>query len=64
MLLAHPHRYAVVTATPLESHPDIGLDLLEHMAKVQRSIGIGESGGHEILRDVIGGEALGESGVL
>ena len=40
---------AVMTAAPLESHPDIGLDLLEHMAKVQRSIGIGESGGHENL---------------
>ena len=33
---------ASVAAQPLESHPDIGLDIFEEMAKVNLPVGVGQ----------------------
>jgi hypothetical protein len=41
---------ALVAAQLLEAHPHVGLDVLQHMAKVDRTIGIGQGAGDENLR--------------
>ena len=38
---------AVVTAGFLETHPDVGLHLLQQVAQVQGTIGIGQCTGHQ-----------------
>ncbi|MNS98299.1 hypothetical protein D3C72_1326630 [compost metagenome] len=40
---------ALVAAVLLEAHPHIGLDVFQHMAKVNRTIGIGQGAGDENL---------------
>ncbi len=37
----------LVALHPLEAHPDIGLDVLHHVADVERRVGVGQSGGDE-----------------
>ena len=38
---------ALMTLHTLESHPDIGLDVLEQMPKMDRAVGIGQCAGHQ-----------------
>ena len=38
---------AVVAAQLLEAHPDVGLDVLDHVAEVDAAVGIGQGGGYE-----------------
>ncbi len=40
---------ALVPAHFLETHPDVGLNVLDQMAKMYRAIGVGERGGNEDL---------------
>ncbi len=40
---------ALVAAVLLETHPHVGLDVLEHVAKVNGTIGIGQGAGNENL---------------
>ncbi len=37
----------LVPAQALEAHPDIGLDVLDQVAKMDRSIGVGQGGRYE-----------------
>ena len=37
----------LVAAQLLETHPHVGLDVLEHMAKVDRTVGVGQGAGNE-----------------
>jgi hypothetical protein len=38
---------AVMAAHALEAHPDVGLDVLDQVAEVQRAVGIGQRAGDE-----------------
>ena len=40
---------AFVAAHLLEAHPDIGLDVLDQMAEVDRAVGVGQGAGNEDL---------------
>ena len=40
---------ALIAAMLLEAHPHIGLDVLEHVAEVNRAVGIGQGAGDEDL---------------
>jgi len=53
---------AVVAAGLLEPHPDIGLHLLQQVAQVQRSIGVGQGAGDQDLARG-GGSHLGSVSV-
>ena len=39
----------LVAAHALEAHPDVGLDVLHHVADVERRVGVGQRGGDEEL---------------
>ena len=39
-----------VSLHALESHPDVGLDVLHDVPDVERAVGVGERGGDEDLR--------------
>ncbi len=41
--------YALVAAKLLEPHPHVRLDVLEHVAKVNRTVGVGQGTGDEDL---------------
>jgi hypothetical protein len=36
--VARPHEQAIVAALALEAHPDVGLDVLDHVAEVRRAV--------------------------
>ena len=38
---------AVMAPRPLEPHPDVGLHLLQHVAQVQGSVGVGQRAGYQ-----------------
>jgi hypothetical protein len=40
---------ALIAAVLLEAHPHIGLDVFQHVAKMDRTIGIGQGAGDEDL---------------
>lgn len=40
---------ALIAAMLLEAHPHIGLDVFQHVAKVNRTVGVGQSAGDEDL---------------
>ncbi len=53
---------ALVAAQLLEAHPYIGLDVLDQMAQVDRSVGVGQGAGHQ---DAAGaGGAVGHVGAV
>ena len=39
----------LVALHALEAHPDVGLDVLHHVADVERRVGVGQGGGDEEL---------------
>ncbi len=45
--IARPDEQAVVPPHALEPHPDVGLDVLDHVAEVRRAVGVGQCGGDE-----------------
>ena len=45
--LGPPLTRDVMAAQPLETHPDISLNVFNHMAQVNRTIGIGQSAGYQ-----------------
>jgi hypothetical protein len=42
----------LVAAHLLEAHPDVGLDVLDQVAEVDRAVGIGQGAGNEDLAEV------------
>ncbi len=38
---------AIMAPRPLEPHPDVGLHLLQHVAQVQGSVGVGQRAGYQ-----------------
>ena len=49
---------ALVAAQFLEAHPHVGLDVLEHMAEVNRTVGVGKGAGDENLAGFRHGDRL------
>ena len=45
--VVRPGPGAIMAAQPLETHPDISLNVFNHMAQVNRTIGIGQSAGYQ-----------------
>ncbi len=39
----------LIAAHALEAHPDVGLDVADHVAEVQRAVGVGQRVGDENL---------------
>ncbi|MNT55469.1 hypothetical protein D3C72_1927050 [compost metagenome] len=48
----------LIAAQFLEAHPHVGLDVLEHMAKVDGTVGIGQGAGNENLAGFGHGDRL------
>lgn len=40
---------ALMAAQFLEAHPNVGLDVLQHMTQMNRTVGIGQGAGNENL---------------
>ena len=61
MRVVRAHEIDLVALHSLETHPDVGLDVLHDVANVEVAIGIGQGGGNEKLaRHGQGGGKWGE----
>ncbi len=60
--------HTLVAAQLLEAHPHVGLDVLEHVAEVDRAVGVGQGAGDEDLagfgHGLLQSQLLGESSAL
>ena len=56
---------ALIAAHLLEAHPDVGLDVLDEMAKVDGAISVGQGGSDEDLAGHgVGAAGMGKSAIL
>ena len=61
MRVVRAHEIDLVALHALETHPDVGLDVLHDVANVEVAIGVGQGGGNEELaRHSQGGWQMGE----
>ena len=49
MRIVRTHKVHRVPLHPLKTHPDVGLDVLHHVAHMERRVGVGQSSGDEDL---------------